>query len=188
MKKILSDLRLSTQNFGRISAISVCGMLLALKVVLGFFTISVSNLLRIGFSFLPIAVSGMLFGPAVGMAMGAAGDVLTYIIHPTGPFFPGLTLNAIVSGFLYGVILYRKPVTLLRTFSVKAIDTVLISLLLNPLWLCILYGKAFPVVLASRITTNLIMLPIETVLLYAVLRLLDQQYFFHSEGKNKIHH
>jgi ECF transporter S component (folate family) len=187
MKKILSDLRLSTQNFGRISAISICGMLLALKVVLGFFTISVSNLLKIGFSFLPIAVSGMLFGPAVGMAMGAAGDILSYVVQPTGPFFPGFTLNAIISGFLYGVILYRRPVTLLRVFTAKASVTVLISLLLNPLWLSVLYGKAFTVVVASRFTTNLILLPIETILLYAVLKLLDKQYFFHSEGKSKIH-
>ena len=174
MKKIISSIRLSAQDFGQIGTIAACGMLLALKVVLGFFTVNVSSLLKIGFSFLPIAAAGMLFGPVAGGAVGAAGDIISYFVQPTGPYFPGLTLNAFLSGFLYGVILYRRPVKLLRTFSAKALVTFIISFLLNPLWLSLMYGKAFFVVVSTRIAANLILLPIDTIMLFALLKIVEK--------------
>jgi len=178
LKNLRNSLKLSAENFGSIPAIAVCGMLLALKIVLGYFTVPVGNLLKIGFSFLPIAVSGMLFGPAISAVLGAVGDIVSYVVQPSGPFFPGFTLNAMISGFLYGAILYRKPVSFLRVLAAKTSVTVIISLMLNPLWLSILYGKAFIVVFAARIATNLILLPIETTMLYTLLKIMEKRSLF----------
>ena len=46
----------------------------------------------------------------------------------------------------------------------------LINLLLTPLWLSILYKNAFIVLFAARIVKNVIMLPIETAILYVVCK------------------
>lgn len=149
-------------------------MLLALKMVLSMFTINVSSLLKISFAYLPIAVAGLLFGPVVGGVVGAVGDVVGYFVQPTGPYFPGFTLNAFLSGFLYGLVLYRKPVGLMRTFTAKVLVTLLVSLLLNPFWLSVLYGKAFLVVVSTRIVTNLAMLPIDTAILFTLLKIMEK--------------
>ncbi len=176
MKKFVNSIRLSARGFVSPPVVAACGMLLALKVVLGLFTLNVSNLLKIGFSFLPIAVAGLLFGPVAGGIVGAAGDVVSYFISPTGPYFPGFTLNAFLSGFLYGAILFGRPVRLWRVFSAKASVTLLVSLLLNPLWLSVLYGKGFIAVFSVRIATNLALLPIETALLFVVLKVLEKAH------------
>jgi riboflavin transporter len=174
MKQILNSVRLSAKELGSIRAITVCGMLLALRIVLSMFTIHITAILRISFSYLPIAAVGMIFGPVAGGVFGVAGDILGYFICPTGPYFPGFTLNAFLSGFVYGVFFYRKPVSLRRTFSAKALITFLISILLNPLWLSILYGKAFFAVVSARIVTNLVMFPIEATILHLLLKMIEK--------------
>lgn len=174
LKKLFNSIRLSAQDFGSIRTIAVCGMLLALKVVLGMFTVNVSSLLKIGFSYLPVAAAGMLFGPVGGGIVGAVGDVVSYFVQPTGPYFPGFTLNAFLSGFVYGLLLYRRPVRAVRVFSAKALVTLLVSFLLNPLWLSVLYGKAFLAVVSARIATNLVMLPIDAGMLLALLKILEK--------------
>lgn len=169
----------SSPRLGGIAVIAACGMLLALEVVLGMFTLNVSPILKIGFSFLPVAAAGMLFGPVAGGTVGALGDVISYFISTTGPYFPGFTVNGFLSGFLYGLFLYKKPVTLLRTALAKTSVTVLVSLLLTPLWLAILYSRAFGAVLSARVAANLVQLPIDVALLYALMKGMEKEPFFH---------
>lgn len=174
MKQILGSIRLSAQEMGSIRTVAVCGMLLALKLVLGLFTINVSNILKVGFAYLPIAAAGMLFGPVVGGVVGAAGDILGYFLQPTGPYFPGFTFDAFLSGFLYGLLLYRRPVKLGRIFASKALVTLLVSFLLNPLWLSLLYGRAFFAVVSARAVANLAVLPVDTAMLFALMKIIEK--------------
>ncbi len=174
VKNILNSIRLSARNFNSIYAVAVCGMLLALKIVLGLFTVDVSTLLKIGFSYLPVAAAGMLLGPLAGGAVGALGDVLSYVVRPDGPYFPGFTVSAFLGGFLYGLMFYGKPVKPARTFAAKALVTAVVSFLLNPLWLSILWGKAFWAIISTRLAVNLAAFPVEAVLLLAVLKVLER--------------
>ena len=47
----------------------------------------------------------MLFGPVVGGIMGGIGDILKFLIKPTGPYFFGYTLNAMLGPVIYGIFL-----------------------------------------------------------------------------------
>ena len=180
MKNRFNSAKLSSApRLGGIATVAACGMLLALEVVLGMFTLNVSPLLKIGFSFLPVAAAGMLFGPVAGGTVGALGDVVSYFISPMGPYFPGFTVNGFLSGFLYGLFLYRKPVTLLRTLLAKVSVTTLINLLLTPLWLAVLYSRAFIAVLSARVATNLALLPVDIALLYVLMKGMEKEPFFH---------
>ena len=86
------------------------------------------------------------------------------------PVFSRFSFNEFLSGFLFGLFLYRKPISLPRVFFARLSVVVLINLILTPLWLSILYKNAFIVLLATRIVKNLIMLPIETAILYVVCK------------------
>ena len=174
MKQTLASIRLSAQEMGSIRTVAVCGMLLALKLVLGLFTINVSSILKVGFAYLPVAAAGMLFGPVVGGVVGAAGDILGYFLQPTGPYFPGFTFDAFLSGFVYGLLLYRRPVKLWRTFTSKVLVTLLVSFLMNPLWLSILYGRAFFAVVSARAAANLAMIPVDTAILFSLLKIMEK--------------
>ena len=123
------------------------------------------------FTFLPIALSGMLYGPVLTGSLGAVVDILKYFTrNDGGAFFPGFTISEFIVGFLYGLFLYRKRVTLPRVFMARLTVTVVNNLFLTPLWLSMLYGDAFVALVASRIVKNIIMLPIETALLYVILK------------------
>lgn len=176
MKNLLHTISLSAKDFGKIHTIAVCGMLLALKMILGMFTVNVSSLLKIGFSFLPVAVAGMLFGPVAAGIVGAAGDIVSYFLQPTGPFFPGFTFSAFLAGFLYGLFLYRKPVSILRTLYTEVTVMLSVNILLTPLWLSMLYGKAFFAILAVRISANLLLLPVNAAMLYVILKVMEKSH------------
>lgn len=150
-------------------------MLTALNVILFlFFSIQITTFIRFSFSFLPLAVSGAMFGPVVGAIVGGLGDILNFLIKPTGAFFPGFTFNAILTGIIYGFMLYKKPVTLSRVFVTKLMITVIVELLFGTLWLTMMYGDGFFAIFPMRALKNLILLPIETGLLFGSLKVMER--------------
>ena len=151
--------------------LTISAMLLALSVIFGFFKIPLSQVSEVRLQFLPVAAEGMLFGPLYGGILGGLSDILCYIVRPTGAFFPGFTISAIIQGVIYGLLL-RKNQSLGRILATQALDTVIISLILNPIWLMMLYGNSFVVIFMERIIKVLIMLPINTALLTAVVKLI----------------
>ena len=174
MKRLCFLVNSSMKELSNVTTIAVGGVLTALNIVLNFFTVVISNMLQFSLSFLAIAVSGMLYGPVVGGMVGAIGDVLGNIIFPTGPFFLGYTFNAFLTGFVYGLILYKKPITILRVLAANLTLVVLINFLLDPLWISIMYGHSFVVVLSARIISTFVMLPIHVAMLYFILKFVQK--------------
>lgn len=174
MKKFVLLFKSSASELKNVTTISVAGMLVGIGVVLSFVKIVLSPVLEIRFSFLPLAAGGLLYGPVVGGIIGIWIDILGYFVRPNGPFFPGFTLNALISGVLYGLFLYKKPVTWTRVIIVSALIAVFINLGLTSLWLSMMYGKAFLVLLSARILKNVVMFPINTALLMALLKFIER--------------
>lgn len=142
------------------------GLLIALQVVLTRFLGIETPIVRVSFGFLPLALSGMLFGPLVGGVTGAAADIVGMLIFPKGAYFPGFTVSTALSGVVYGFFLYKKPKSLLN-ISISAIAiTLFINLGLNTLWLSMMTGKAVYAIIAPRIVKNLIELPIRVMVIY----------------------
>ena len=144
-------------------------LLLALSVIIDQFSLQLTPSLKVGFGFIVTGLSGMLYGPVCAGLMGGVGDIVRFIIKPTGTFFFGFTLNAILGGILYGLCFYKNKVTIWRCIISKTLANAIINILLNTLWLSILMGKGFYALLGPRITKNLIALPIEIILLWLIL-------------------
>jgi ECF transporter S component (folate family) len=169
MKTLFVD---SFHELKNLRTIAVTAMLLAVAVVLGFYTLQLTEYIKIGFAYIANEMTGMMFGPVVGALMGGVADVVKYIVKPTGPFFPGFTISGILSGLVYGCVLYKRPLSLKRVILANGIVTVFVNLLLNTYWLTLLYGNAFMALLPARCLKQLIMLPIEVALFYAVAKVL----------------
>ena len=71
---------------------------------------------------------------------------------------------------IYGLFLYRKEISWQRVAAAHFVRTVVVSFLLNPLWLSLLYGYGFWAVITARFVKTVVMFPIETALLYFILR------------------
>ncbi len=145
------------------------GVLTALEIVLSrFLSISAWNM-KIGFSFVPVAAAAMLFGPLAGGIVGALGDLLGAVLFPIGPYFPGFTLTAFLTGAVFGLFLHRRR-TALATLGAVAVNQLLLSLLLNTLWISLLYGSPFLPLLTTRLVQCAILAPVQ----FAVLLLMNK--------------
>ena len=158
------------QKLKNVRVLTVSAFLVAIATVLGFFKVPITELIEIRFQYLPIAVGGAMFGPAVGGVIGMLADILGYLVKPTGAFFPGFTISSILSGIIYGLFFYKKRITVPRIIAAELTETIVCSLVINSINLSILYGNAFSVVVATRLLKVLIMFPIDTIILTVVLK------------------
>lgn len=144
-----------------IQTLVISGVLIAMEIVLSrFLSINTWNM-KIGFSFVPVVLAAMLCGPAGSCTVAALGDLLGAILFPIGPYFPGFTLTALLRGAVFGL-LCRKP-SPVRALAAAAVNELLLGLLVNSLWISLLYGTSYSVSLVSRLPQCLLMVPIQTV-------------------------
>ena len=144
------------------SQLVVMAFLIALEIILTRFLSIQLPIARIGFGFLPVAITAIMFGPFWAAACYAAGDILGMMIFPTNQYFIGFTLSAILTGILYGLLLHNKKIDYKRSFCAAFVVLGTITLILNTFWLQILMGKGFLVILPTRIAEALLMLVVQT--------------------------
>ena len=154
---------------------AICAMLAALGVVLNFVaSFQLGPYIRISFSDIPNKIVDFLFGPVIGSIFGGVLDILKYLTKPTGPFFFGFTLNAILLGLIYGSLLCNRPVKIGRIVLCEILEKLIINCGLTTLWLAILYNKGFMVLLPARIVKEIIMIPLDSAILYFSLTIIQK--------------
>lgn len=165
----------SFREFASLRTVVMCGLLAAIAVILGYMTtINIGPYIKIGFSGIPNRVVDFLFGPVVGGIFGGVLDILKFIIKPDGTFFPGFTFDAMLGGVIYGAFLYRKKVNIWRVAAACFLVKLIVNCGFNTLWISVLYGKAFFVLLPARLIKNLIMWPVDTAIIFAVLTAVER--------------
>ena len=189
MKKMKELYLSSMRELASPKNLALCGVMGALSMVLGIVaSIQIGPYIKIGFSGLPNRIVECLFGPVIGCIFGGTMDILKFIAKPDGPFFFGFTFDAMLAGVLYGSILYKKPVTIPRVFVAELAAKVIVNCGFNTLWISVLYGKGFLAILPMRLLKNAIMLPIDTIITFAILTLATQiatQFHFSKPKLNE---
>lgn len=141
--------RFSVKQF-RLFDLLLLTVLVAAGVVLDrFLSINAWNV-KIGFGFMPVAVAAYLYGCIGSMVTAVLADFIGALLFPIGPYFPGFTLTAAVTGFIFGIFLY-KNCKILNVIAAALITGVICTLMLNTLWICILYSSQFVPVLITRL-------------------------------------
>ena len=161
----------SIREFRRLRNVIFCGMMGALSIILSYVgTIRLGPTMRIGVGEIPNVMVDYLFGPAAGMIFGGVMDIVKYMLNPDGAFFPGFTLSAMTGALIFGFFLYRRKRNFWRLLAAEALVKAFVNVGLNTIWLNMLYGKGFLALLPPRIISNLIQLPLDTILLWFVLQ------------------
>lgn len=146
-------------------------LLIALQIILSrFLSINAWNL-KIGFAFTAIFVAAYLYGPWFSAVVAVIADVVGASLFPSGAFFPGFTVTAVLSGLVMGLFLYKKQ-TPGRIIAAVAIDQLILGLLLNSYWLSILYGSPYLPLLATRAVQCLVMMPVMYFTISALSKML----------------
>ena len=165
-------------------------VLVALQVVLTRFCSFNAWNVRIGLGFTALVIAAIFYGPVAAAIVGGLGDFIGSIAFPTGSYFPGFTLTQVLMGLVFGFALYRKfynlPLfsfggtpekpdstalsgtaasQLLRIAVAVLINQCILSLLLNTLWISVLYGSSFTGLLSTRALQAAVTAPIQMIII-----------------------
>lgn len=153
--------------------LATLGVLLAMDVVLTrFLSVNAWNI-RIGFGFVPVALAALLFGAAPAAILAGLADFLGAILFPTGPYFPGFTLTACLTGLTFGLLLYRRKNPWSTVLAVVIVQFVL-GLLLNTFWIHVLYHSPFVPLLATRVLQSALLSVVQLVTIRAMIPLAER--------------
>lgn len=173
--KIAKKISDSVKELSAIQCITVCAILLALRVVLGYFSnfsLAILPSVKIGFDFLPIAICGMMFGPVPAAIVGGLGDILSFMLNPPGMYFPGWTLMGIINGFIWGLFLYQENNNKSWKFILRLvlcrITIAIPEIFLGTLWLIIQYNWELVPTITARAIKQLVSVPLEATIVYAI--------------------
>ena len=181
----------SALEMKNLRCITVTAMMIALSLALKSVTIYVTDDLKISFSFIALATIGMLFGPTVGFLAGTVTDILGLLIQQQmSAFNPIFTFVEAMGGMLYGLFLYNisfnkienkngkfftksDTLQLLRIVLAKLAVAVVCNIILTPLAMYITgvwaWETMITVKIPARLIKNAIQVPVDCILLFAIL-------------------
>lgn len=148
-------------------------LLMALTIVLQNYLGIRTMHFKIGFAFVPIAICAMLYGPLWAGGMAAAADLLAWVLYPVGPYFPGFTLTAFLTGIIFGLFLRRNEAKWKSIILAVVLTQLVCGMLVNTYWLTILYDTPFTVMFVTRIPQFAVLVPLQIV----VIRLINSKKF-----------
>ena len=152
--------------------IILTAVLIAMQIILSRFLSIKTPILKVSFAFIPSILCAIWLGVKWTVLLNVLGDIIGATLFPTGAFFIGYTISTAISGLIYGVLLYKKQDNSFtdKQFIIRLIISVILvtcisNIGLNTLWISITTGKAFIVLLGTRIIKELIMIPIQIVVI-----------------------
>lgn len=176
LQKVGQKYKSSSIELSKPLNLTVTAMLLALSVVMRYFEnnsvlVIQTNLIKIGFTTLPIVVVAILYGPVAAGIVGGLTDVIGYIIVPVGgAYMPGFTISMILMGMIYGIAFYKENVKLPRIIITEVIITLFINIVLGVTWFMLFYGMDLTKALSIRGLKEFFDLPVSVLLNFVVYK------------------
>ena len=131
--------------------LATLSILVAMEVIIARFgTIRPTESIKISLDFIPIVIAAILYGPVPAVIMSILADVLGAFLFPVGPFFPGFTLTAAVTGLIYGLLLHKSQ-SMPRVVCAVVLQQLVCSMVINTFWLHVLYGLPYLPTMAARL-------------------------------------
>lgn len=187
MKKMTALFRTSMDELRSVRNLTMVALFGCMSVVMGYFTIQIGDFLKIGFSSIVQQFVYYLFGPGTGMLFAGAMDILKFAVRPTGAFFPGYTLNAMLAAVIYGFFYYRQKISLRRVFAAQLVVALVCNVCLGTLWWHMTTTQAqaaFLPVLGVRFGKNLAQWPLNSLLYYGTWEFMERAGVFREIRKH----
>ena len=149
-------------------------LMVALRVALKSLTITIAPNLQISVGFFVNAFGAMVYGPVVALLGAAISDTLGCILFPTGPYFFPFIFVEMAGSLIFALILYRTNVTtwrvILSRFCIDFFVNIVLQTPIMYLYYKMVLGRNYTIINTARIIKNLILFPIESVLLVLFLQ------------------
>lgn len=159
----------AADNFKNLKMIVFASLIIALRIAVKFIKIPVEIGVEISFDCYVNSLGALVYGPLVGLAVGAISDTLGCLLHPSGPYFFPFIFVEMASSFIFGLFLWKRklsaPRVLLTKFTVNFICNIIMTSLIMKPYMNIFYGSGYSFVNLTRIVKNLVTFPVEAMLI-----------------------
>ncbi len=153
--------------------------------------------LGIGITYILLAIICMIYGPFAALIIGFLSDVLGYFVIDAAKgyaFFPGYTLDAMASCFMYALCFYKTKITFTKCLISRLFVNLVVNVIFGCLWWKIIYSLNMDAYLSYMLIyslpKNLIYLLPQSILLFliikAVARPLSQLGYLNEEVAKNI--
>ncbi|MBQ9859680.1 MAG: folate family ECF transporter S component [Clostridia bacterium] len=164
-------------NLKNTRMLALAAFVIALRAVCKMLEIPLAPGLNINVAAFFNSIGAMVYGPVVGLVGAIVSDPLGYLLHPDGPYFLPFMLVDMSSSFLFGLFFWKRPLTVGRTltakFTVNMVSNVALTSVIMKWYYLVFYGvekaEAYNLINLTRIVKNLVMFPIEAILIAVVL-------------------
>lgn len=148
--------------------ITIMAMLIAFDVIFSRVLAINTSMFKLGFGFAAVAVCAMLYGPGWAAATAAMGDILGSLIFPTGAYFPGFTVTAALTGFIFGKALFGKKPGFKQCLAAGVGNCLIVTLVLNTLMIAFVFDAPLGPLLLTRSVEFAVMAAVQTVCIWAI--------------------
>lgn len=157
---------------GSTRILAVAALIVALRVAVKAISIPIVTGVSLTFDCYVNALGSLIYGPVVGLLVGAVSDTIGCLLFPSGVYFFPFIFVEMSSSFIFALFLWRRELSVGRVFlsklTVNLVSNVIITSLFMK-WMYYWLGDAkavtYKVINTVRIAKNLVLLPLETVLL-----------------------
>ena len=148
-------------------------LILALRIAVKPLSITIAGDLTEGIGFIINAFGSMVYGPVVALLSGALSDTLGFLVFPSGVYFPAYMITEMAGSFVFALFLYRAEISIPRLilcrFCICFFVNVLLAYPIHTAYYSIMLGKDYSLTWI-RIVKNIVLFPIEAVLLAVIFR------------------
>ena len=164
----------AARNLKDVRMLALAAMIVALRAICKMLEIPLAPGLNINVAGLFNSVGAMVYGPVVGLVGAIVSDPLGYLLHPDGPYFLPFMLVDMSSSFIFGLFFWKRPLTVGRAmgakFAVNMVSNIVMTSFIMKWYVAVFnLGFAYNLINLTRIAKNLVMFPIEAILITAVL-------------------
>lgn len=176
-------------SISKTKKIVLAALMLATFIILDRFISINVQILALNFSSIAIMLVAIYCGPKYSTLVALIGDLIAALLFPFGSYFVGFTIANAIMGLIFGLFLYKKQECKESKFILKAIISnllvlLVVNMLINTWCIHFMYGKAFWVLVTSRIIPQIILTVANTILiiiLEKVLRPFAKKYLYETE-------
>lgn len=147
----------------------LAAIIVSLRVVVKLFRIQLAPGLELTFDCYINAIGSIIYGPVVGLLVGAVSDTVGAILFPSGIYFFPFIITEMLSSFIFGLCLYKKELTVSRIFTSRFLVSLICNIILTSVimkWYYQVFDLGgYNIFNLARIVKNLVLFPIESVLL-----------------------
>ena len=160
--------------------ILLCALFISSCIVLERILSIRTNIITIGFSFVPIMLGAIILGPKYSAFIATISDIIGALLFPTGSYFFGFTITAFLTGLTYGMILYKKEFKMNKNFIIRLIISTIITTgiyngILNTIWLLMITKGASNIIIPLRIIKQLIMAPVTIITIIMLCKIMEER-------------